>query len=86
MTIASKILTTVNAPFGVKASAWSLAKSIADMKSVEDCDGPTFTFFSDVNPELQKAFIAEMSVDADKVANVAAGFSKLAGYNLPLAA
>jgi len=39
-----------------------------------------------VKPDLQKAFVTEMELDPYAVATVAAGFQKLAGYDLPLAA
>lgn len=34
---------------------------------------------------LQREFIEEMGVDPEAAANVAAGFAKLAGFDLPLA-
>ncbi len=86
MTAADKILGTVNAPYGANVSAWGLAAAISSMSSVETCNMPAFAFFSEVKPDLQKAFVAEMELDPHAVAAVAAGFQKLAGYDLPLAA
>lgn len=83
--MADKILGTVNAPYGVKVSACDLAAAISDMASVTAFHMQAFSFFSEVRPELQRAFVAEMKLSEDDVASVAKGFEKLAGYQLPLA-
>lgn len=86
MSTACKILATVNAPYGADMSACALANAIADMGSLAKFDASVFSFFSEVAPARQRAFIREMGVDKDAVAAVASGFEKLAGYKLALAA
>lgn len=86
MSTAVKILATINAPYGADMNAFELAHAIADMSSVDSFNACVFSFFSEIAPSLQEAFIAEMGADKDAVAAVAAGFEKLAGYPLPLAA
>lgn len=83
---ASLVLATVNASYGANLSAYQLASLIADPKSATDFNGPVFSFFSEVSPDLQLQFVAEMGVDAEKVCEVAGQFSNLSGYALPLAA
>lgn len=82
---ASKIMTTVNAPYGARLSARQLAERIADLKSADEFDCSVFAFLSDVSPDLQRAFITEMAVNEAAVAAVARKFSALAGYKLALA-
>ena len=86
MSVAEKILATVDAPYGTGVSAGELAVAIADTASVETCFMPAFSFFSEVKPELQQQFIAEMEVPVEAARAVARGFQTLAGYKLPLAA
>ncbi|MCI1756205.1 MAG: hypothetical protein LKM31_10760 [Sphingobium sp.] len=84
--VATQVLTTVNAPYGANLSAHQLAAMIADPKSASDYSAPVFAFFSEVSPALQKQFVAGMMVDQVQVGKVASQFSKLSGYALPLAA
>lgn len=84
--VATQVLTTVNAPYGANLSAHQLAATIADPKSASDYSAPVFAFFSEVSPALQKQFVAGMMVDQVQVGKVASQFSKLSGYALPLAA
>ncbi|MFN3499582.1 hypothetical protein [Pannonibacter phragmitetus] len=86
MSVADKILGTVNAPYGVKVTACELAAAISDMTSVTAFHMQAFSFFSEVRPELQRAFVAEMKLSEDKVTSVARGFQELAGYPLRWAA
>ena len=81
-----QVLAKVNAPYGANLSAHQLAALIADMKSAQKHDASVFAFFSEVSPALQKQFIQIMGVDVAKAGKVAAKFSELAGYKLPLAA
>lgn len=82
---AGTILTTVCAPYGESISAAELAERISDPRSLEKYDACVFAFFSEVSERLQREFINEMGVDPRAAANVAAGFAKLAGFDLPLA-
>ena len=82
---AGTILTTVCAPYGKSISAAELAERISDPRSLELYDACVFAFFSDVSERLQREFIQEMGVDPRAAANVASGFAKLAGFDLPLA-
>lgn len=84
--VATQVLTTVNAPYGANLSAHQLAAMIADPKSASDYSAPVFAFFSEVSPALQKQFVAGMMVDQVQVGKVASQFSKLSGYALSLAA
>ena len=79
------ILTTVCAPYGRSISAAELAERIGDPRSLEKYDAYVFAFFSEVSERLQRDFIKEMGVDPRAAANVAAGFAKLAAFDLPLA-
>lgn len=84
--VATKVLATVNAPYGANLSAHQLAAMIADPKSASECSAPVFSFFSEVSPALQVAFIKEVGVNEKQVGKVASQFAKLSGYALPLAA
>lgn len=83
--VASKILPTINAPYSEAVSAVELAEKISSMDSVQNHDHAAFAFLSEVSLKLQREFIGEMHLDESKVAAVAQGFSKLAGYKMPLA-
>lgn len=85
MNITGKILLTVTAPYGAALSAQDLARAITDTASVRSGFMPAFAFFSEVRPELQRAFLAEMGLEPLKVREVARGFQRLAGYPLALA-
>ncbi len=84
--VATQVLTTVNAPYGANLSAHQLAAMIADPKSASDYSAPVFAFFSEVSPALQKQFVAGMMVDQVQGGKGASQVSKLSGYALPLAA
>ena len=83
---ATRVLTTVNAPYGANVSAHQLAAKIADPQSAQNVEATVFAFFSEVEPALQKAFIKDMGVDMAKVKIVASQFAKKAGFALALAA
>ena len=83
---ATTVLVTVNAPYGTSVSAVELADKISSNQSAPAFDCAAFAFFSEVNPDLQKSFVLDMGLDLSKVGAVASAFSKLAGYDLPLAA
>lgn len=83
--VAAKVLSTVNAPFGANLDAHQLATCIANPDGAEKFIGPAFSFFSEVAPKLQKSFVAEMGLDPMAVKAVADMFSAKAGYKLTLA-
>jgi hypothetical protein len=82
----SKILATVNAPYGASLSAEQLAAKIIDPKSADEFNCSVFSFLSDVSPKLQHEFIEQMGLDTAQVSIVADKFSGMAGYKLALAA
>jgi len=83
--VASKVMSTVSAPYGVLVTAAQLADKITDIKSADAYDCSAFAFLSEVSPKLQLSFIDEIGVNKNDVALVARTFSELAGYQLPLA-
>lgn len=84
--VAVKVLSTVNAPYGTNLSAEQLALKISDPASVERFDASAFSFYSEVDASLQNLFLAEMDIDHLVASKIAQGFSDLAGYQLALAA
>lgn len=84
--VATKVLATVNAPYGAGLSAHQLAAKIAAPESASFVDASVFAFFSEVKPSLQKAFIEEMGVDPALVHAVASLLAKKSGFELALAA
>ena len=84
--VALKVLSTVNAPYGTDLSAEELASKISDPESVENFDASAFSFYSEVNADLQHQFLDEMEIDRTSASEIARRFSKLAGYRLALAA
>ncbi len=84
VSVAAKVLSTVNAPYGAGLSAAELAGKITNPPSAEAFDPCAFAFFSEVSPGLQSAFIREMGVELAQVVRVAQKFSEAAGYPLPL--
>lgn len=86
MSVATQVLSTVNAPYGASVDAHQLAAMIVDPKSASEFVAPVFAFFSEVPPATQQQFIAGMGVDAVKASQVADELSKLSGYALPLVA
>ena len=83
--VAAKVLSTVNAPYGVSLDAGELAARIADPASASNFHGASFSFFSEVSLSLQDAFIAEMHVDRGAAVEVARLFGQKAGYSMALA-
>jgi hypothetical protein len=84
--VAFKVLSTVNAPYGTNLSAEQLASKISDFASVENFDASAFSFYSEVKAELQHQFLYEMEIDHGAASEIAKKFSQLAGYPLALAA
>ena len=83
---ASKILGTVNAPYGADLSAHQLAHAISDIEAAQAAIGPVFSFFSEVAPQLQQAFLAEMGLPGQKVRKVAKYLQASCPFSLALAA
>ena len=83
--VAVKVLSTVNAPYGTALSAEQLASKISDPASAEAFDPSAFSFYSEVDEDLQNSFLNEMHIDQKIASDVARKFSALAGYTLPLA-
>ncbi len=84
--VAIKVLSTVNAPYGTNLSAEQLASKISDIASVENFDASAFSFYSEVKVDLQHQFLNEMEIDHEAASEIAQKFSQLAGYSLALAA
>ena len=82
---ASKILGTVNAPYGANVSAHQLAAGITSIKEASAVMGPVFSFFSEVAPDLQKAFVVEMGLSGKKVKRVAKHLQASCPFPLALA-
>ncbi|MGK6320151.1 hypothetical protein [Sphingomonas sp. DT-204] len=83
--VTTKVLSTVNAPYGVNLSAHQLAAKIADPESASSFDASVFAFFSEVKPALQIEFIEAMGVNESKARCVARQFAAKSGLALPLA-
>ena len=83
--VASKILGTVNAPYGANLSACELAAAISDIEAAQSAMGPAFSFFSEVSPELQVSFVSEMGLPHEKVRQGAKHFQTLCPFPLALA-
>jgi hypothetical protein len=77
--IGSKILATVNAPYGARLLAEQLAGKTADPKSTDEHDCSAFSFLSDVSPKFQQEFISEMGLNKADVSIVAGKFSRMVG-------
>ncbi len=83
---ASKILGTVNAPYSANVSAHQLAVGISSIEAAGAVMGPVFSFFSEVAPDLQKAFVAEMGLSDQSVKMVADHIQASCPFPLALAA
>jgi hypothetical protein len=82
--VATAVLSTVNAPYGTSLSASDLAAIIGDPSCADRFDPSAFAFFSELDARLQRAFIVEMELDFGAALALAQRFSELAGYALPL--
>lgn len=82
--VASKILGTVNAPYGANLSAHQLATCISSTDAMKAAYGPVFSFFTEVKPDLQLDFILEMGVE-DGAKSVAAYLQTQCANPIPLA-
>ncbi|SDW13440.1 hypothetical protein SAMN04488041_101367 [Sulfitobacter pontiacus] len=82
--VASKILGTVNAPYGANLSAHQLASCISSLDAMKGAWGPVFSFFTEVKPDLQMDFIKEMGIE-DSAKSVAAYLQGQCANPIPLA-
>lgn len=82
--VASKVLGTVNAPYGANLSAHQLASCISSTDAMKEAYGPVFSFFTEVKPELQMDFIKEMGIE-DGAKSVAAYLQTKCANPIPLA-
>ena len=71
MSAASQILPSVNAPYSQNLCARQLAESISSVEAATKAMGPVFSFFTEIEPNLQKAFISEMGLSFEEVRLVA---------------
>lgn len=83
--VASKVLGTVNAPYGANLSAHQLAVCISNLDAMKNAFGPVFSFFTEVKLDLQADFIQEMGVE-DGAKSVAAYLQTQCVNPIPLAA
>ena len=84
-TVASKVLGTVNAPYGADLSAHQLAACISSLDTMHEALGQVFSFFTEVKVDLQEAFIQEMGIE-DGAKTVAAYLQTQCANPIPLAA
>ena len=61
--VASKVLGTVNAPYGANLSAHQLASCVSSLDAMKEAFGPVFSFFTEVKADLQLDFVKEMGVE-----------------------
>lgn len=83
--ITSKVLSTVNAPYGARISASTLASSISDLNEMPKASGQVFSFFTEIDPALQVLFVKEMSLSLAKVSKVAKFIASKVPYTIALA-
>ncbi len=83
--VASKVLGTVNAPYGANLSAHQLAACISSLDMMQEAFGQVFSFFTEVKLDLQEAFIQEMGIE-DGAKTVAAYLQTQCANPVPLAA
>lgn len=84
--IASKVLSTVNAPYGANLSACQLASCISDLGEMQKAIGPAFAFYTEVTTENQIAFIEAMGIDMNAAKTVAKHIACKVPYRIGLAA
>lgn len=82
--VASKVLGTVNAPYGANLSAHQLASCVSNLDAMKEAFGPVFSFFTEVKTDLQLDFVKEMGVE-DGAKNVAAYLQTQCANSIPLA-
>lgn len=83
--VATQVLTTVNAPYGTNVSAHELATLLIDPESATNFNALVFSIFSEVPSDIQREFLKEMGVSALAARTVADQFSRLSGFALPIA-
>jgi hypothetical protein len=78
------VLATVNAPYGTHYDGRDLAALINDPNAATKNDPSVFSFFSEVDLQLQISFLKEYGISSDHVKSVVRSLASLAGYELPL--
>ena len=85
VSVTTKVLATVNAPYSEDLSAYQLASAISDIDVAQSAMGPTFSFFSEIPLDLQMGFISEMGLSHHKVQQVANHLQSLCPFPLAFA-
>jgi hypothetical protein len=80
------VLMTVNAPHAKQLSAQELAHCLLDPVAAMDVPGHMFSFFGEVEPELQYEFAAQFGISPQQVVQAAKIFAAKSGGSYPLAA
>ena len=80
------VLMTVNAPYCKQLSAEQLAHCLKDTEAAMDAPGHMWSFFGDVDPELQYEFAAQFGISREQVVQAAKSFASKSGGAYPLAA
>jgi hypothetical protein len=80
------VLMTVNAPYCKQLSAEQLAHCLKDTEAAMDAPGHMWSFFGDVDPELQYEFAAQFGISREQVVQAARSFANKSGGAYPLAA
>ena len=86
MTVASIVLTTVNAPYSKKLDAQTLVHCLKNLPAAKTVPGHMSSFFGDVEPALQKAFAAEFGISLPELVAAAKALADYSGETYPLAA
>jgi hypothetical protein len=84
--VESKVLGTVNAPYGASVDSHQLACAISSISGFDDLVGQSYSFFTEVSADLQHAFVAEMGVEVDAVRGVAKHLQAQVPFEIALAA
>ncbi len=79
------VLATVNAPYREKLDAQTLADCLLDPALAEIKPGHVWSFFGDVEPELQVEFAHEFGVTDAQLKAAAKAFAACSGASFPLA-
>jgi hypothetical protein len=80
------VLTTVNAPHGIKLNAHELVHCLLDHAAAKTMPGHMSAFFGEVDPEHQLAFAGLFNISHSQLVAAAKDFSKYSGELYPLAA
>jgi predicted nucleotidyltransferase/predicted transcriptional regulator with HTH domain len=86
MTDPALVLTTVNAPHSTRLTAQELAHCLLDHDAAKAVPGHMWSFFGDVQPELQQSFAAHFGISDAQLAAAVNAFAAHSGASYPLAA